>query len=172
MTALYGHSTPDFESHFDSLYGCDHGISTGHLREDQLHRSRSSPSPFYSKSEMFPSNVPMAPNFSADALSDSEIAATSDWNNPFIFGDSTNNTDSTAPMANQNFDDFVPSWHPVNQYSTEDPHTMNIPTSQPQQANNYVFGFPQHQFPNPQLALSSKATMCQILLCRHGLTLI
>lgn len=165
MTALYGHYTSDFESQFGSTYGYDHSISTGHLRVDQVHRSRSSTSPFFPKFDMSPTSVPMGPPFSTDSFSDSDIiASASDWNNGFIFNDSSNNIDSISPMSNQNFDDFVPNWHSVNQYSTDAPQAMNIPASQPQQANNnYVFGFSQHQFSNPHQAPSSKATISLIL---------
>lgn len=161
MTALYGHSRSDFESQFGSPYGYDHSISTGHLREDQVHRFRSSTSPFFPNFEMSPTSVPMGPNFSTDSFSDSEIiASASDWNNEFIFNDSTNNIDSISPMSSQNFDDFVPNWHSVNQYTTEAPQAMNHPPSQPQQANNnYVYGFSQHQFPDPHQAPSSEATI-------------
>lgn len=168
MTALYGHSTSDFESHFGSPYGYDHGFSTGHLREDQVHRSRSSPSPFFSKCEMSPSNAPMAPDFSAESFADSELAAASDWNNAFIFSNSTNDIDSTTSMSDQNFDDFVPNWHSINQYPNEAPQAMNIPASQPQQTNNsYIYGFAQHQFPTPQQAISSKATTSTYLPWTH-----
>lgn len=175
MTALYRHSTSDLESQFGSPYGYNHSISTGHVREEMAHRSRSSPSPFCAKFDMSPTSVSMAPNFSTDSFSDSDIiAAASDWNTAFIFNNAINNIDDTSPMSNQNFDDFVPNWPSVNHYSTEASQALNIPASQPQQANNnnYDFGFAQHQFANPQQALNSKATTSLILSRRHELTLL
>jgi hypothetical protein len=159
MTVLYESSSSDLESQFGSPHGY-HNIFAGHLRERNIDRSRPSTSPFLPKFEMSPASVPMGHNFSASSFSDPEIDP--DWNS-FNFNEPVNDLDSTSPMSNHAYQDFIPNWHSVNSF-TEAPQAMNTPASQPQQTtDNFGFSFPQHQFTNGQQALGSKTSICPLL---------